>query len=205
MKGLYKGSNSQLFKSYTFYLFELRAKNSAPTVVLRNGSNDFKKIFEYQFKWMLRNRSPFNDAYKHWRYLAAVRETGHPYYCSEGSISEEECQIMLGYGVFTRQLMLPKALVDIRLSTTSPEYQYVAYVGFYDIETGKFSNQERLNLTKDLGQSRQQFNALWKKGADGKQKYNHGVIMHTGMQGVWNVKDVRGSYADKFDAYVTFV
>ena len=168
MKGLYKGSNSQLFRSYTFYLFELRGKSAAPRVALRNGSNDLKKIFEYQFKWILRHRSPYNDGYKYWSYLAAVRETGHPYFCSEGSIAEDDCQIMTGYGALTRQLMIPKAMVDETLSTTAPEYQYVAYIGYYDLETGKFSNQERLNLSKNLGQSRQQFNALWKKAADGK-------------------------------------
>lgn len=205
MKALYKGSNSQLFKSYTFYLFEMRGKSAAPIVALTKGSNDFKKIFEYQIKWILRYRSPLNDAYKHWFYLAAVRETGHPYYCSEGSFNEDECQILIGYGALNSRTMLPKALVDTSMSASNADYHYVAYVGFYDLETGKFANQERLNLTKDLGQSRQAFNALFKKGGDGKQKYNHGVIMHTGLQGSWDKKTAMGSYASKFDVYRTFV
>jgi len=122
--------------------------------MLRNGHYNLKMIMDYQFKWLVKNRNPLSDAYKSTAILAAVRETGHPYYCSEGSVTEEACQIMLGYGVYTRQLMLPKAVVDTTMSSTAPEYTYVAYVGFYDRDTGKFSNQERQNLSKDLGQSR---------------------------------------------------
>jgi hypothetical protein len=102
MKGIYKGSGAQLFKHYNFYLFEIRNRRSAPRVMLRNGHYNLKMIMDYQFKWIVKNRNPLSDAYKNTAILAAVRETGHPYYCSEGSVTEEVCQIMLGYGVYTR-------------------------------------------------------------------------------------------------------
>lgn len=86
---------------------------------------------------------------KDYAMLLNVKETG-PIWCSEGELSEELCQQMIGQcykkGASWLDASFQPQLVDKYIPKTDDDYQYVAYLANSQEEDGKVV---RMNLTSN--------------------------------------------------------
>lgn len=106
-------------------------------------------------------------------YLFIVQDTG-PIHCSEGEMKKPICRRMIGWALRTGRLFAPRKAVDPKISRTSNDYRFVAY-----LKTDK-GDISVMNLTKSHGTSVQQYFNLFKNWKGQEKRYVTGIIAHTG-------------------------
>jgi len=123
------------------------------------------------------------------------------YYCSLPDFKDPACATMIGQALYGKWLIAPKEVVGITMLKTSPDYKYYAIVQNTLNEDGKgIQEAVRVNLTFDLGTSRQQYRALFAP-VNGVRKYNIGVITHYGMHYFTEPRTAVPGSASRTDVY----
>lgn len=89
-------------------------------------------------------------------------------------MKKEICRRMIGWALRTGRLFAPRKAVDPKISTSSNEYRFVAY-----LKTDK-GDISVMNLTKSHGTSVQMYYNLFKNWKGQEKRYVSGIIAHTG-------------------------
>jgi hypothetical protein len=125
-----------------------------------------------------------------------VRE-GSVFYCSEGGMDNEDCQIMTGYAVRYLQLLRDTQKFSNKyLHSSTLDSHYIAY-----LQDNKGEITKR-NLTKNYGESVKIFNSLVKPK---NSVYTAGVVGHTKTYNWWQFHTSRIGNERNFDIYIMLV
>lgn len=188
-KELFKGSGDQLFKNYMFVAvtYHKRARYLSQ-IYMRNHQN-LKKAFDGLIT-AVQNR--IVKPQHHMGFLYLTRETV-PFHCSEGDLTTQLCQRMIGYALYKNWLYADKKMTDRYLSSGSQKYHFVAYLREKD--GGKIVKQA---LVKDQAKSKSRLDTIVGKF----KKYDAGVMGHTAIMGRWlyPISQLKGSHKN-FDVY----
>ena len=125
-------------------------------------------------------------------YLFLVRETV-PFHCSEGALTEQLCQRMIGFAIYKNWLYADKKMTDRYISSASSKYHFVAYLR--EKEGGKIVKQL---LVKDESKSKSRLDTIVGRF----KKYDVAVMGHTAIMGKWAapISQLKGSHHN-FDVY----
>lgn len=110
-----------------------------------------------------------------------VMETGRVFYCSADKFDDSVCAIMIGKSLFHRWLNAPKEVVNPVLPQVKDQIFYAIVQNTLNEDGKGIQEPVRVNLTYDLGASRQLYKALLEP-VNGVRKYNIGIISHYGRQ-----------------------
>lgn len=139
-------------------------------------------------------------------FIFAVKESGVPFYCSE-EFTNQYCRRVIGYSLNVGWLDGHKKLYDPKLTSGDKDYGFVAYVGRFELGKG-LQDIDRVALTKEQAGSITAYKAMFAKDKDGKQKYNVGIVGHTGMRKFWQpITFFKGAakYHDCFELMTSWI
>lgn len=174
LKDLNKATTQTLFKQYTFVVVTYGRKSHAIS------QRHYKNFWNMKQAMQSMANAVYTNIVKREKdeaYLFLVRQT-QPFYCSEGDLDKALCQRMIGHAIKSNWLIPEKKMVNRYLSSASRHYKHVAYLIKDD------DSVVRMNLTKNLGQSRAQFKAFVKPD---DSEYKAGIIGHTAKNGWWDM------------------
>ena len=201
-KSLWKGTGEQLGKNY--YMYVLTQDRRSGTLGFMGGDPHPRNL-QQQFTYLA--GVVFKDiikADKDYMMMVFVKETG-PLWCSEGELTEEACQRMIGgainQGAGWFDVSFYQKARDKYIPKIDEDYQYIAYVA--SAKDGKVS---RVNLTNDWDYAQSAYNNLFKGGKD--REYNVGVIAHSASAGFWGpMSRLTGGWKDldSFACYVKYM
>lgn len=173
LKDLNKATTQTLFKHYTFIVVTYGRKNHYIT------QRHYRNFWNMKQAMQSMANAVYNNIVKPEKdeaFLFLVRQT-QPFYCSEGDLDKKLCQRMIGHAIVSNWLIPEKKMVNRYLSSASRHYKHVAYLVKDDDTVVK------MNLTKNLGQSRAQFTAFVKPE---DSEYKAGIIGHTAKNSYWD-------------------
>jgi len=188
-KELFKGSGDQLFKRYLFVAVTYHKRARTLSQIYMKYHQDLKKAFDGLI-YAVQQRIVKPQHEQAFLYLA--RETV-PFHCSEGDLTEQLCQRMIGYALYNNWMYADKKMTDRYISSASAKYHFVAYLREKD--GGKIVKQA---LVKNQGKSKSRLDTIVGKF----KKYDAGVMGHTAIMGRWiyPISQLKGSHKN-FDVY----
>jgi hypothetical protein len=136
---------------------------------------------------------------KDYALLLNVRETG-PMWCSEGELSEQVCQYMIGQcykrGAGWLDATFQSGLVDKYIPKGDEDYQYVAYLANTKEADLKVT---RMGLTANWQFAVTTYNAQFKGGEN--RKFDVGILAHSATQQTWYPKSRLTGGEKAFDSF----
>lgn len=195
LKKLFKGTGESLQFPQWFYFVRMDRKSRAIGWL---GSNRNNRNLKAQYNGLMTDvYNQVINPRRNWA-LLLINQKSVPMWCSEGKMTDKECQIMIGQA-YRRNTgwmngYFHKKFINNYLPGSDPEYQYIAYVSKKDMD-----KVERVNLTSNWNYARNAYNSLFKGGE--KRDWDIGIIAHTQNMGTWNHRSLLTGAEKNFDSY----